>query len=438
MKRNIIIILLFFTVLFCLIAGCSEKVPHYELSRFVSPGICAGCHSEIYSQWSGSLHHLSLKDKIYLAVAKDGLKGITVKDELEEAESCQKCHVPIGFISGYPKKTSDDINAIKDPATEGVQCDYCHSITGAYKKYNAKYKYDPGNGESDPGIKRGPFKDSEAGYHKTEFSEFHTKSGICGTCHNVKHVVYGTWLETTFEEWKSSPYNKEGVHCQGCHMYQRPGHPATGSTKREKNPGTAAGGGPERDHIFTHYFVGGNSVIPEGEKDSVRAKMAEERLKNALDLKIDGKLSGDDIILRIVNNGAGHNVPTGVANFRQVWLKVVVKDGKGKTVYSSGVPDSRGYIDEKSVTFGTVFGDGKGNPVDNIAKAKEILRDTCLKPMKEHVEKITPGVKGDRFTVEAALMYRLISQKTADSLKELKGIKIKPVVMKEIKVGVTR
>jgi hypothetical protein len=221
-------------------------------------------------------------------------------------------------------------------------------------------------------------------------------------------------------------------------MYQRPGHPATGSTPREKNPGVAAYGGPEREHIFTHYFVGGNTIIPAGEKDKVRVKMGDDRLKNAVDLKIDGKLSGDDIIIRILNNGAGHEIPTGVSNIRQVWLKVIVKDAKGKVVYKSGVPDSKGYIDNNTVTFGTVFGDGKGNPVGNLAKAKEILRDERLKPMKEHVEKIKLNASCDKFTVEAAVMYSLISQKEADSLKQLKGMKIKPVVMKEIKVAVAK
>lgn len=438
MKKFIVISVIAVSSALVIAAGKSEKVSHYELSRFLSPELCGGCHSEIYQQWKGSLHNLSLKDQIYLAVARDGLKGITLKDELAEAESCQKCHTPLGYISGYPEKTSDDIAKISEIAARGVQCDYCHSITGAYAIYNAQYSYDPGNGDSDPGIKRGPFKDSEAGFHKTAYSEFHTKSEICGTCHNVKHVVFGTWLETTFEEWAASPYRSQGVQCQNCHMYQRPGHPATGSTPREKNPGIAAYGGPQRDHIFTHYFVGGNTVIPAGEKDKVRVKMGEERLKNALDLKIDGKMDGEDIVIRILNNGAGHEVPTGVSNIRQVWLKVVVKDIKGKTVYSSGVPDAKGYIDDNAVTFGTVFGDGKGNPVDNIAKAREIIRDRRLRPMQEHVEKVRPGVKGERFTVEASMMYSLISQKTADSLKDLKGMKLRPVVMKEIKGTVSK
>lgn len=438
MKKFFLVNVMFIASAAIIAAAGGEKIAHYELSRFLPPEMCGGCHNDIYQQWKGSLHHLALKDQIYLAMAEEGLKGITIKDEVEEAESCQKCHTPLGYISGYPVKTSDDIKKISEIAAQGVQCDYCHSITGAYKIYNAHYNYEPGNGDSDPGIKRGPLGDSDSDFHKTAYSEFHTKSEICGTCHDVKHVVYGTPLETTFEEWKAGPYSKQGIQCQGCHMYQRPGHPATGSTPRDKNPGIAAYGGPQREHIFTHYFVGGNSVIPAAGKNNARAGMAEERLKNAVDLKIDGKMSGDDIIIRITNTGAGHDIPTGLTNVRQVWLKVIIKDSKGKAIYTNGVPDAKGYIDEKALTFGTVFGDGNGNPVENIAKAKEILRDRRLKPMQEYVEKIKPGVNGDRFTVEAAVMYTIVPQKTADSLKQLKGMKIKPVVMKEIKVAVAK
>lgn len=438
MKKFIVVSIVTVSSAVIIATADSGSIRHYELSRFLPPEMCGGCHSEIYGQWKGSLHNLSLKDQIYMAVAKDGLKGVTLADELAEAESCQKCHTPLGYISGYPEKTSDSMAKIPEIAARGVQCDYCHSITGAYAIYNAQYSYEPGNGDSDPGTKRGPFKDSEAGFHKTAYSEFHTKSEMCGTCHNVKHVVFGTWLETTYEEWAAGPYKKQGVQCQHCHMYQRPGHPATGSTPREKNPGIAAYGGPQRDHIFTHYFVGGNTVIPASANDKLRAQMGEERLKNAVDLKVESKMSGDDIIIRITNTGAGHEVPTGVSNIRQVWLMVIVRDSKGKTVYSSGVPDARGYIDEKAITFGTVFGDGKGNPVDNIAKAREILHDKRLKPMQEHVERINPGNVTGKLSVEASLMYSIIPQRTADSLKELKGMKIKPVVMKEIKAVVER
>jgi hypothetical protein len=240
----------------------SEQTKHYELSQFISPETCGGCHTQIYEQWQGSMHNLSSEDIIFNEIANAGLVGLKSKEDIEEAEHCQTCHTPVGYITGYPRKTSDDRTKIAPIAKQGIQCDYCHSITGAYSIYNAQFKYSPGNGEDDPGVKRGPFKDSESDYHQSEFSEFHTKSELCGTCHDVKHITSGVWLETTYQEWKQSPYSKQGVQCQDCHMYQRPEYPSTGSTKRVKNPGTAADGSVEREHIFTHYFVGANMAIP--------------------------------------------------------------------------------------------------------------------------------------------------------------------------------
>ncbi len=431
--RRVILTVFAFIMIFIIYAWSSEKVSHYMLSQFISPETCGGCHDEIYSQWKGSMHNLALDDIIYTAAADEGLKGLTDKGEIDEAEHCQTCHTPVGYISGYPLKTSDDRSKIADIAKKGIQCDYCHSITGAYAVYNAKYKYDPGNGEENPGTKRGPFRDSESDFHKSEFSEFHTKSEMCGTCHDVKHVAFGTWLETTYQEWKASPYNKQGVQCQDCHMYQRPGHPATGSTDRLKNPGKASVDGKDRDHIFTHFFVGGNTAIPGKNKNTRLVKMAEERLKNAVDIKIDPKSEKGKIAIRLINNGAGHSVPTGLTNVRQIWLRVLVKNSGGKVIFSTGVPDKKGNLPEGTIVYNTIFGDGKGTPVDNVAKAREILKDRRLKPMQEVVEKFDPGVYKGKLTVEASLLYSGIPQKTADSLKALKGMKIPVVTMKQVK-----
>lgn len=416
-----------------IMAWVSDPIEHYELSSFISPDTCGGCHDEIFQQWKGSMHNMSLTDRIYVTAAIDGLKGLNNKEETEEAELCQKCHTPMGFITGYPMKTSDSISKIPEIAGQGIQCDYCHSITGAKAIFNAQYKYSPGKGDEDPGIKRGPFRDSVSDFHKTEYSGFHTRSEFCGTCHDVKHVVFGTWLETTYQEWSKSQYSKSGIQCQDCHMYQRPGHPATGSTPRDKNPGSAASGSIKREHIFTHYFAGGNTAVPLLTKNKTLAKMAGDRLKNAVDIRIDPKPDGDKIVIRLLNNGAGHEVPTGLTNVRQAWLKVVIKDNKGKIIYKTGVPDSKGYIDKNSIIYNTVFGDGKGKPVDNVAKAREVLKNNRLKPMQERVEKIDAGRFNGKITVEASLLYRSMSQELADSLKGLKGIKIPVTVMKEVK-----
>jgi len=421
-----------------LLLGASPLIKeHYELSRFISPDTCGACHSEIFEQWENSMHSLSQKDPVYLSIAEFLLKGLTDKDEIAEGESCVKCHVPIGVLTGYPKKLSDDRNKIAELPVRGIQCDYCHSATGAKKMYNNDLNIEPGHGEDDPGIKRGPFEDSEADFHETAFSKFHTSSEICGTCHNVKHVVYGTDLETTYEEWKNSPYNSKDpqkrLTCQGCHMYQRPGIPATGSTERPANPGQAADEGPERAHIFTHYFVGGNTFVPGQFNDQIKGKMAEDRLKNAATISIDhSRDNKDELIIEITNSGAGHYLPTGLTDVRQMWLEIIVMDEQDITIYSSGRLDQNNYVTEDTIIFNTKFGDGKGNHVVNIAKAKEILSDKRIPPLQSLCETVKlPKRDWKNLTVKVKLLYRSAPQKILDMVNGKGKIKLPVITMAE-------
>ncbi len=74
----------------------SESPQTFELDRFIDPDTCAGCHSEKFEQWSNSMHNLSHKDPVYIRVALFLRQGLTDQGEIDEAESCVKCHTPVG------------------------------------------------------------------------------------------------------------------------------------------------------------------------------------------------------------------------------------------------------------------------------------------------------------------------------------------------------
>jgi len=429
----IICLIFFWPILFGPALFAAEE---YELSRFISPETCGDCHSEIFSQWGNSMHSLSQKDPVYLNVSEFMRKGLVDQDEIAEAESCVKCHVPVGVVTGYPRKTSDDKRKIPEIANKGIQCDYCHSAVFAEKIYNNGIKLNPGHGEDDPGIKNGPLKDAVSDFHETKYSEFHTRSEICGTCHNVKHVVFNTDLETTYEEWKKGPYNSPDpemkITCQGCHMFQRPGIPATGSAARIKNSGQPADDGPVREHVFTHYFVGGNRFIPENFGDREKGKMAEERLKNSAALAIEtGEIEKGKLGIKITNTGAGHYLPTGLTDIRQMWLEITIKDtDNGVTVYESGKLDQDSCLKDNTIIFNTVFGDGKGNPVLNVAKAREILKDKRIPPLKSVIETIQmPLGKWKHLSIHVKLLYRSAPQKILDMVSGKGKIKLPVVTM---------
>jgi len=419
------------------LSGCS-KVPHYELSRFIDPETCGGCHETIYQQWKNSLHNLSHVDPVYREVSLHDLKNLTDRDEIKEAEHCVACHTPIGFVSGMPAKTSDHVKQIPELAQKGIQCDFCHSATGARKIYNAEIDLDPGNGDADPGTKRGPYRDSRSDYHVSAYSAFHTRSEICGVCHDVRHVVFGTKLETPYEEWKRGPYAARGIQCQGCHMYQRPGIPATGSTARPDNPGEAAAGGPARGHVFTHYFVGGNTLVPPLFGNREQATMAEERLKNAATIKIDDTISGGILKITVTNTGAGHAIPTGLSHVRQIWLEVTVTGPGGKVLFQSGKPDAAGVIGPSAIIYNTVFGDGNGRPVMNVAKARLILKDRRIGPMQSVSESYRlPVIRVRPVAAEVKLWYRIAPQELVDSVLGKGKLKIPAVLMASDKTTLT-
>lgn len=413
--------------------GQEEVTQTFHIDQFVAADTCGACHSDIYAQWENSMHHFSHKDRIYKNFSDFFRKGLNDPDEIKEAESCVKCHTPVGFVTGYPTKSSDDREKIPELAQMGIQCDYCHSAITAHKIYNNDLKLEPGNGEDNPGVKRGPFKDSESDYHGVAYSEFHTNSEICGTCHDVKHVVFETDLETTYTEWKNGPYNSdnpnERITCQGCHMYQRPDVPATGSTERPANPGYAADGGPEREHIFTHYFVGANAYLPELNGDLEKSQMAISRLQNSATLAIDKKdLDQNKLVIEVKNIGAGHYLPTGLTDVRQMWLEIEVKDKSGNTVFTSGVRDKNQYLPHDTIIYNTIFGDGKGNPVLNISKAREILKDKRVPPKQSLFETLVlpqKDLKGGQINV--SLFYRSASQKLMDKITG-KGTNLLPIV----------
>jgi len=63
------------------------------------------------------------------------------------------------------------------------------------------------------------------------------------------------------------------------------------------------------------------------------------------------------------NEHAGHNLPTGMNEIRQLWLDVRVFQGDGKeTVWRSGGLDEAGGIDPEAKLFRALAVDSKDQP----------------------------------------------------------------------------
>jgi hypothetical protein len=398
----------------------------FKLSQFIDPSVCSGCHPEIYEQWKGGMHYNALKDPVFQKVSKLFLTQVENDKEKEEALSCVRCHAPVAHVTGELPTTEGDYSTVSELGSKGVFCDFCHSVKASAGIGNAPYILEPGQGEGNPGIKWGPFKDSQSPFHGTEFSELHTRSEFCGMCHDVTHAGNDLPIEKTYTEWRGSPYNtldpNTVVNCQDCHMRQKPGIPATGSTERPDNPGKACVMGPERKHIFTHYMVGGNGVVPYLLGDTLHTILTKERLKNAAALEIltpDTLSAGGsgEVKIKVTNTGAGHYLPTGLTEIRQMWLEIRVSDEAGNTVYTSGTLDEKGDLVAETRIFNTVLGDSKGNQTINVAKGASVITDHRIPPKGNVIERFAFTVpKTNSLNIIAILNYRSASQSLINSL----------------------
>ncbi len=406
------------------------KFKKVKVEQFINPEVCADCHSEIFKQWKGSMHSKAFVDPVWRAATKIFSKHASTLEQKLEMRSCVKCHTPLGFRSYSIFSPEDDYDKLEDLPAQGIFCNWCHNINEVKHLGDAGYEVDAGGGESDPSIMLGPFKDASSDFHPTKFSELHTKSDFCGLCHNVSHAANKLPIEQTYDEWKKSPYNtgnpETTVNCQDCHMRQKPGVPATGKTARPDNPCKAADEGPDRKHIWTHYFVGGNAIVPKLLGSEIHSQMAIERLINAADLEIIkdttyNKNNKGQIKIKVTNSGAGHYLPTGLTEIRQMWLDIKVTDNNNKTIYRSGELDKDGEIDKDAVTYHTILGNENGEQVNNVALADRILMDHRIPPKGYVIEKYffnIPSSAVSPLKIEVVLKYRSASP---DILKLILG-----------------
>ena len=392
-----------------------EGIEPFPKGHFIEPGQCAICHGDIHEMWDGSLHSKALKDPLFIAATKLFYTETDDQGERADAEHCVACHNPIAFRSGLVPGSSSDYSKATGPSAFSISCDLCHSVDEIVEVRNAYLNTDPGT-EDEPGIKRGPREGAVSSYHESEYSDIHTSSVMCGVCHNVTHLSHLTKLEGTYDEWYDSPYNvsdpSKRVTCQDCHMRQTPGNPSTGMTERPDYPGeSSVMMGVERPHIWRHTVVGGNAFTPRLFGRDDLADMAVERLENAAVLEVfpaieafDGALS---FTVRVRNEGAGHMLPTGVTEYRQMWLAVEVSDADGQIVYTSGILLDNGTLPAGTRLYNTVFGDVDGNPTINVAKAAVMLTDKRIPP-KGWVDEtfVIPGAEQKMLTIRATLNYR--------------------------------
>jgi len=410
-KRPGILITIIFLAGFiwvCPVAAEPSGSGDFTSDQFSKSGICSNCHGSSFGEWAGSMHSNANNDFFYQAMLHE--YGIAAEAQGLSPEFCSRCHTPIGVVSAEIPPL--DGSGLSEVSKEGVQCDFCHVVAESEGIGNAPYVLEPGD------VKWGRnMSGADSPSHEIEGHEFYDESAYCGMCHNIYHPVNNLTLAATYTEWEESPYAERGVTCQDCHM-------TPGIVGFERNPGKAASSGPEREHVYTHYFAGGNAFVTQVMDEGRHEKKAIEYLQHAASLEVKAPESAEpgenvEVEVKISNTGAGHKIPTGVTEEREMWLELIVEDAEGKELYHSGSLDEKGRIDPEATVYHTIFADSEGKTTLKVWEAESVLSDNRIAPKESAVEKHSfpmPEDSSAPLRTRAVLHYRSASQEHIDEL----------------------
>lgn len=320
-----------------------------------SAEVCGNCHRAIQEAWKTSAHAHAMDSRLFqdvLAIAAGEFGAASRK-------VCLGCHAPVAVATG-------DFAPVKKVSWEGVTCEYCHSVKEVHM------------GEPNPRaivqfslLKTGPLKDAASSGHATAYSAVHTSSRICAPCHEYRNPL-GFQVLTTYSEWQNSAQGKQGRECQSCHMSAVAGAVVDPRIKRVSMA-----------KINLHQMPGSHSLAQL--TSTIRANLAVSHENGKLSVTVD-----------MLNNGAGHYVPTG-SPLRQIVLEVRADSNSGlhsreERVYARKVADQQGApIASEAAAF---------------LKAARVLSDTRLAPGEKRTEKFVFDLpNGDTARVKASLWY---------------------------------
>ncbi len=251
-----------------------------EPNTVSSAELCGACHRSIHQAWKESAHSRAMEDRLF----QDALALAEAASGPGARAVCLKCHAPLA-VHG------NDLTLQKKVSWEGVTCDFCHSVrevSSAGPNVSAKLEITR--------AKAGTRKGATSPAHSSVYSDVHSSSLLCATCHEYKNTL-GFAVLTTYSEWKASPAAKAGKQCQDCHMYYVTGDVMDPLIKK-----------PATDKVNLHQMPGSRSA--EQLNKAIRVDFSATRKAGTVFVDVD-----------ISNRTAGHFVPTG-SPLRQLTLDV--------------------------------------------------------------------------------------------------------------------
>ena len=385
--------------------GQVDSIALYR-SVFTDPARCASCHPSHYEEWQTSMHAYAMTDPVFLTLTEIGQQ----RSNNQLDQFCVKCHSPFAtLLKEVPP--GFDPTGLSTLAKAGISCDVCHLVKvpeirrgESFSKFNLD------------GVRRASIADPEPNsFHESEFDHAYGFSDICSGCHDLLSPDRSRFLETTNTEWDNSPYVAMGVECQDCHM------PAY--------RGTAAIGGPVRDNVHRHYFVGVDYPLVDfpGKAETIAA--VGQLLENSVTLTVSapGSVAAGDtfsVQVRIKNDRTGHDIPSGSIFERQMWVELIVRNAlSGEVYFSSGLLDGNGDLrnhhseevvngivaeDSALALFNGIPRDDSGQETLFFWEAKSVQRNT-IEAFKSAIIRYPLTAPGQPADLEAAVRLRFRS-----------------------------
>jgi hypothetical protein len=359
---------------------------------FATSDRCIACHDgmtttsgedvSIGFAWRASIMANSARDPYWQAAVRREMidhpgASASIQDE------CSACHMPMARFEARVAGRDGEIfphlrrgpreSAADRRALDGVSCSLCHQLqNGGVRdllEHDGEFRIDLERpwgsrvvlGPYDIPAGRARVMHSASEFVPTRATNLE-RAELCSTCHTLYTTPvtqqgraqgaaqHGRFPEQVpYLEWRASAYVREKT-CQDCHM----------TFTTEPAP-TASVLGEARARFARHGFQGANFFML-GMLDRFRGELGVVALPQELLLSRqrtlallqtsaatvsiaraelrDGRLEAEVV----VTNTAGHKMPSAYPS-RRAWLRVVVSDAQGHTLWTSGALRSDGSIE---------------------------------------------------------------------------------------------
>ncbi len=315
---------------------------------------CGVCHTTIYQQWQNSMHSHALTSPTVIVQTNEDV-GTPLRDapSPDPQKFCVNCHGPSQAPSTGAQMPPPASTHWKD----GITCTSCHQFDGSPQKGSGGFATTYQGPSFQQGFVQGNTMlgavDSPVG------NSAHASNGsgqdfdpnpnvVCENCHEVwidyDHdgiVEKGLdlALQTTWDEYKEYKTLGGKESCVSCHMPVVPG--VTRIADGAQIPSQQYTQAPPRE-LHDHSFIGVDFALDTPAQDQATLAARTAMLQKAATFFIDrGSIfdSNDGVAFNVLvaNTGTGHDLPSGFAFARQMWIEITATDGTGNVVFTSGV-----------------------------------------------------------------------------------------------------